>query len=189
MLHVPTRGFLPPARLHKTLVRRAAREDETKTTSDGGGLARFEELTETLSALDVIRTPGTGWVEDPETKAVIRLPESTPWAVVYFLGGAGFGAYPQLAYGELLSRLSTTVGGGVVVIAFPYNVALDHGSIALAAEEAFDITLGQSPNFVRVVWGVLFGLDRSADPSLPSPLPSHLHTLLVVTGARVCVAG
>ena len=60
-------------------------------------------------------------------------PPSLPSCVVVFLGGAGLGQYPHIAYNELLLRVSDRLNAAV--IAAPYTVGLDHFGIAKQAGE------------------------------------------------------
>ena len=50
----------------------------------------------------------------------LRLPASTPWAVVHFVGGAGLGSAPQLCYNSLWADVCDRAN--VAVIATPYDV-------------------------------------------------------------------
>ena len=61
---------------------------------------------------------------DPERRrwknmggAWVLAPASTPWGTLHFVGGAGFGSAPQLAYDQLLSTVVRRCG--VLVIATP----------------------------------------------------------------------
>jgi len=78
------------------------------------------------------------WSCDAATGAWVLEPLSLPVAVVHFLGGAGFGTYPRVAYAELVERLSLACGGGVAVVCTPYDVALDHGALAANSLKAFE---------------------------------------------------
>ena len=71
------------------------------------------------------------------------MPDTTPWGVVYFIGGAGFGTYPHVAYDSLLAKLSTACGGGLVAIAWPYDVGLNHVQIAKDAAAGFETALAR----------------------------------------------
>jgi Protein of unknown function (DUF1350) len=53
---------------------------------------------------------------------------SIPSCIIVFTGGAGLGTYPQIAYNELLLRLSNRLNA--VVITAPYQVGLDHFMLA-----------------------------------------------------------
>ena len=50
------------------------------------------------------------------------------WGVVRFVGGAVLGSYPHIAYDAFLRRLGDDAG--VVVVATPYELGVDHGAIA-----------------------------------------------------------
>jgi Protein of unknown function (DUF1350) len=53
---------------------------------------------------------------------------SVPSCLVVFTGGAGLGAYPQIAYNEFLVRLSNRINAAVITA--PYQVGLDHFTLA-----------------------------------------------------------
>ena len=63
---------------------------------------------------------GGAWVLRPPGRA---------FAVCHFIGGAVLGAYPQIVYDATLRALSFA---GFIIVATPYDVALDHGTVALA---------------------------------------------------------
>lgn len=68
--------------------------------------------------------------------AYVRLPGGIPQGVVHFIGGALLGTFPQVAYDELLKRVSEY--GSMLVIATPYDLDLNHAEIALACSKRFD---------------------------------------------------
>lgn len=53
---------------------------------------------------------------------------SIPSCIIIFIGGAGLGTYPQIAYNELLVRLSNRLNAAVLAV--PYTIALDHFALA-----------------------------------------------------------
>lgn len=57
--------------------------------------------------------------------------KTLPSCVIVFLGGAGLGTYPQIAYNELLVRISDRLNAAILTA--PYNVGLDHFKIAKKA--------------------------------------------------------
>jgi hypothetical protein len=59
--------------------------------------------------------------------------KSTPSCVIFFVGGAGLGQFPQIAYNEFLLRLSDRLNAAV--IAAPYAVGLDHFGLAKSVGE------------------------------------------------------
>jgi hypothetical protein len=61
-------------------------------------------------------------------------PPSTPSMVILFLGGAGLGQYPNIAYSEMLSRISKRLNAAI--IAAPYPLSLDHFDLSKKAGEA-----------------------------------------------------
>ena len=66
----------------------------------------------------------------------LRLPPSTPWAVVHFVGGAGLGSAPQLCYDALWADVCDRAN--VAVIATPYDVAPDHAQLAAECMAGFE---------------------------------------------------
>ena len=55
-------------------------------------------------------------------------PPTTPSCVILCTGGAGLGAYPHIAYSELLKRISARLNAAV--IAAPYDLGIDHFEIS-----------------------------------------------------------
>jgi len=98
---------------------------------DGGALA---VLGGTLARVASERKQGA-WVQMGD--AWMLAPQSTPWAAVHFVGGAGFGSAPQLSYASLLSTVVERCG--VVVIATPYDVAFDHWRLSESVLKAYDV--------------------------------------------------
>jgi hypothetical protein len=64
---------------------------------------------------------------------LLEPPSSMPSTVIVFLGGAGLGQFPQVAYSECLTRLSDKLNA--VVLTAPYQVGLDHFAIAKSTGE------------------------------------------------------
>jgi hypothetical protein len=127
------------------------------STNNGGGDG-FGELTSALTILDdqwqiQQRSPTAGkprWKklflpeeEDDENKNdedqqtlsnndfvwMLEPPnQSIPSCIIVFTGGAGLGAFPQVVYNELLSKISIKLNA--VCITAPYEVGLDHFTLA-----------------------------------------------------------
>uniref|UniRef100_A0A7S1BL22 Uncharacterized protein n=1 Tax=Corethron hystrix TaxID=216773 RepID=A0A7S1BL22_9STRA len=101
-------------------------------------LARIDKATTSDQSSSSGRTWATISVDvGTSTRAVHVLnPDGggTPDRVVLFLGGAALGKYPRVAYGDFLSRLSSRCNAAVLTA--PYDVGLDHFSIAREAGEA-----------------------------------------------------
>lgn len=72
----------------------------------------------------------------------LRLPPSTPWAVVHFVGGAALGAAPQLCYDRLWADVCERAS--IAVIATPYDVGPDHSRLAAACTAAFEATQAEA---------------------------------------------
>ena len=71
--------------------------------------------------------------EESGEKDVVYLLEppslSTPSCIIVFVGGAGLGSFPQVAYAEFLERVSNQLNAAIVTA--PYNVvSLDHFQLA-----------------------------------------------------------
>jgi hypothetical protein len=54
--------------------------------------------------------------------------KSNPSCILCFLGGAGLGTFPQVAYNEFLTRLSDRLNAAVLTV--PYQVGLDHFTLS-----------------------------------------------------------
>lgn len=91
----------------------------------GGALARTSQTESSREWQNV----GGAW---------LRLPASTPWAVVHFVGGAALGSAPQLCYDALLSTVCDR--GGVAVIASPYDTSPDHSRLATEVQDSFELS-------------------------------------------------
>lgn len=89
---------------------------------------------------NIDRGDAQGWQLDEPSGAWMKLPRTTPWACVHFIGGAGFGVAPQLCYDVLLSTLVERLG--VAVIATPYDLGTDHWKIAKRLHGDFETALG-----------------------------------------------
>ena len=59
---------------------------------------------------------------------LLEPPSLTPSLLILFIGGAGLGQFPHIAYSEFLTRISTKLNAAV--IAAPYSVGLDHFELA-----------------------------------------------------------
>lgn len=100
--------------------------------------------------------PGGGeWesIAGSDAKAVV--PVGAPRGVVHFLGGALLGAFPSASY-DVTCRLLSEYAN-VVVIATPYELSLDHGTLAEEAQRNF-----------QEAWATL-----RAKYGLPPDLPVH----------------
>lgn len=53
---------------------------------------------------------------------------TTPSCVITFVGGAGLGQFPNVAYSEFLMRLSSRLNAAILTV--PYQVGLDHFELA-----------------------------------------------------------
>jgi len=60
-------------------------------------------------------------------------PNNSPSSLLLFLGGAGLGQYPHIAYDEFLSRISQRLN--VAVMTAPYPLGLDHFDLSKKAGE------------------------------------------------------
>ncbi|KAJ8599713.1 hypothetical protein CTAYLR_004745 [Chrysophaeum taylorii] len=136
----PASGWTPsPPRSRAIRVVCGAKEDETALTRVGGTAA--DELLKALARAD---RSSQGQGRTDEDGVVVYEPSDfrTPWAVVHFVGGAAFGSFPDLAYGELLSRLCDRLGVGCV--ATPYSLSLDHEAAAQAVDALFRRALDEA---------------------------------------------
>mmetsp|Transcript_20906 Transcript_20906/g.60882 ORF Transcript_20906/g.60882 Transcript_20906/m.60882 type:complete len:468 (-) Transcript_20906:954-2357(-) len=86
-------------------------------------------------------------------------PPATPSCVLLFLGGAGLGQYPHIAYSELLKRVARRLNAAV--IAAPYELGTNHFDIAKNACEAHQKAI------------ITLEDERGYRPSLPKFLLAH----------------
>ena len=77
---------------------------------------------------------GDGW--EKIAGSWVRCPPGRAWGVVHFVGGAVLGSYPHIAYDAFLRRLGDDAG--VVVVATPYELGVDHGAIARECQSSLD---------------------------------------------------
>mmetsp|Transcript_75234 Transcript_75234/g.151247 ORF Transcript_75234/g.151247 Transcript_75234/m.151247 type:complete len:378 (+) Transcript_75234:136-1269(+) len=129
-------SLVKPSRVFRAISLRA---------DNGGQLVALDKLTEVLEVFSSVQNkPGGGrWEVDTETGSFVLVPSLTPWIVIHFIGGAGFGKYPKVAYGALLERLVDSCGGGVAVICTPFDAGLDHTVLAAQSADAFDSVLAR----------------------------------------------
>jgi len=100
--------------------------------------------------------------KDEENFVYLLEPSTTPSLVVLFLGGAGLGQYPHIAYSQLLSKISQTLNAAV--IAAPYPLGLDHFQLSKRVSTLFRGALTQceesgvySPNLPKIYLGHSLG--------------------------------
>ena len=60
-------------------------------------------------------------------------PNTSPSCLILFLGGAGLGQYPHIAYNELLSRISKRLNAAIITA--PYPLGLDHFELSKKSGE------------------------------------------------------
>ena len=83
------------------------------------------------------RDGGGAWRVCEATGARVRAPRAkTPWGCVHFVGGAVLGSFPDVAYDAWLSACADDVG--LVVVATPYELDLDHEKCAMAVKKTYD---------------------------------------------------
>ena len=123
----------PTADLTRALVR-LDRQWKLQQKFQPGWLSRWSQIfikgdddigtsTETNPALFPKATvqPNYVYLLEPPNKAL-------PSSVIVFCGGAGLGQFPQVAYNELLIRLSDRLGAAVIAV--PYTLGMDHFQLA-----------------------------------------------------------
>lgn len=94
------------------------------------------------------------WMLEPPANTI-------PSCVVVFTGGAGLGQFPQVAYNELLSKISDKLNA--VCITAPYEVGLDHFSLAKQTGERIR----------RALLVLNDGADNDDDTSTSLRLPTY----------------
>lgn len=96
---------------------------------------------------------GSGSVEDAAENGIgngneefvyLLEPPSNPSMVISFIGGAGLGQFPHIAYSEFLSRISKRLNAAI--IAAPYPVSLNHFELSKKTGEALRRGLIQCEN-------------------------------------------
>lgn len=102
--------------------------------------------------------PNTTPPRRPRTQ--VLLPPGTPAGIVHLLGGALVGGYPHVCYDRLARALADA--GGFVVVATPYEAALDHGAAARECSRTFADACGAC--------GGAFGVDAA---NLPRHVVGH----------------
>lgn len=109
----------------------------SSTPRDDSALAALGGSQELVRRLRQVDESGGGWGQTLEDGVVVYEPSDfrTPWAVVHFVGGAGLGTYPDVAYGALLSRLCDAMGVGC--LATPFELTLDHATAANSVDVDF----------------------------------------------------
>ena len=117
-------GVLRPASSPRAAVLSAS-EDGGALAVLGGALARVGD------------EQSAGWRR--VSRAWVRLPASTPWATLHFVGGAGLGIAPQLCYDTLLSGVCDRAG--IMVIATAYDLGTDHSQLAREVGRSFEAAL------------------------------------------------
>ncbi len=132
-------AVLPPGarRAHPIVCSGATEPESSALTLLGGSLARVVSADEDA---------GGGWLREGE--AFVKLPPSTPWAVVHFVGGAALGSAPALCYSDLLTSLAERAG--VAIVATPYTLGIDHHRLSRAVVDSFDGAL----DACRSKWGL-----------------------------------
>jgi hypothetical protein len=134
-----------------------SRTNENKFSSSALKASDFTELTSQLARLDkqfqvqqssksksrwsklTLPKEDTEEDEEEEQQNIYQNPEDFVWILeppantipscaIVFTGGAGLGQFPNIAYNELLSRVSDRLNA--VCITAPYQVGLDHFSLA-----------------------------------------------------------
>ncbi|KAL3799734.1 hypothetical protein HJC23_010384 [Cyclotella cryptica] len=113
-----------------TALARLDRKWELAQKNAGGG-KKIGEWT----LLDVSITSDDGDSPKPSSPEIVYLLEpssgATPSCVIFFLGGAVLGQFPHISYSTFLQRLAAKMNASVIAI--PYEIGLDHFSIAQRA--------------------------------------------------------
>lgn len=111
------------------LVKALARLDERFELARLDGSKKIGEWT----VLDVANKKG--YDDGPSAPETVYLLEpssgASPSCVIFFLGGAVLGQFPHISYSAFLQRLAEKINAAVIAI--PYEVGLDHFSIAQKA--------------------------------------------------------
>mmetsp|Transcript_53111 Transcript_53111/g.95281 ORF Transcript_53111/g.95281 Transcript_53111/m.95281 type:complete len:751 (+) Transcript_53111:50-2302(+) len=104
-------------------------------------VSRRSEIIATVPVVEEPPCPSPGrWSTVKDVPVLRPSPNSSPRAVVHFIGGAFFGAVPQWTYRSFLSELGRR---GIWVIATPLLTSFDHLKLAKEATEAFEKTYAE----------------------------------------------
>lgn len=99
-----------------------------------GGRSRWTKLVlpKDPTDTDIIEDPTSTLLQKEDDFVYLLEPSSSyssvPSCVICFVGGAGLGQFPQIAYNEFLMRLSNKLNAAI--LAAPYTVGLDHFELA-----------------------------------------------------------
>jgi hypothetical protein len=119
----------PAAELTNTLARLDRQWKIQQYSKPGRSRWTTLRLDGSHETVDAAMPPPMG---DTSYKDIVYLLEppnkSVPSCLIVFVGGAGLGTYPQIAYNELLLRISNRLNAAV--LSAPYNVGLDHFQMA-----------------------------------------------------------
>mmetsp|Transcript_16744 Transcript_16744/g.19129 ORF Transcript_16744/g.19129 Transcript_16744/m.19129 type:complete len:414 (-) Transcript_16744:171-1412(-) len=74
-----------------------------------------------------------GEIQQQQEFVYLLEPSTTPSSLILFLGGAGLGQFPHIAYDEFLSRLSQKLNAAVITAPFP--LSLDHYDLSKKATD------------------------------------------------------
>ena len=128
-------------RPRRAVAPRASRDDDEGFLPNSlGTVGAAIELRSRLQDLELERQSarggrgGDGW--EKVADAWVRQPPGRAWGVVHFIGGAVLGSYPHIAYDAFLTRVCEDAG--VVVVATPYELGVDHAAVARSCGAAFD---------------------------------------------------
>lgn len=108
----------------------ASTSTSTRTSSTTGSPFSSYTATEDTTNIPVASWPFNENVEQQQQQqrkeefVYLLEPPSTPSMILLFLGGAGLGQYPHIAYSEFLCRISKRLNAAI--IAAPYPLSLDH---------------------------------------------------------------
>jgi len=100
----------------------------------GGNTIGNEWIPLPLNDNDPSSTTTATTTRDPNNLVYLLEPSvGTPSITLLFVGGAGLGQFPHIAYNELLKRISTKCNAAVIAV--PYEVGLDHFELAKVTGE------------------------------------------------------
>ena len=131
---------------HQFRLHQSNNNDENPTDAIGGdlvtALARLDKQWKLASSANGAKKKFGEWTvmdlkdeDDGSTPEIVYLLEpasgAAPSCVIFFLGGAVLGQFPHIAYNIFLKRVAERTNAAVVAI--PYEVNLDHFSIAQIA--------------------------------------------------------
>jgi Protein of unknown function (DUF1350) len=109
-------------------------QQRSKPTSRWSKLVLQPEAFSDDAADPMVELPPESSIPTEEFVYLLEPPnQSRPSCMIVFVGGAGLGQFPHIAYNECLLRLSNKMNAAIVAV--PYSVGLDHFGLSKTVGE------------------------------------------------------